>query len=554
LAAAGVLMLSSCGKASAASKTPSVITVNLASEPETLDPQISSTVDSEIYIMHAFEGLYKFVDSGKSFSPASADCAGLDGAKTVPGLAKAPPRKTVNPDGTVTLTYTLRDNLKWSDGSPLTAGDFVYSWRRLVDPKTGSDYSYMIEMVKNATDIEAGKKDPSTLGISAPDNKTVVITLINDCPYFDQIAAFPSAYPVKQAAIEAKGDKWIYDPKRYVCSGPYRMTKWEHNSYILFEKNPFYYNAANVKGPQYIKWALMDNDNAIFAAYKSGDIDFIQYFPVDEVPALIKDGTLKMFDYPGTYYVDFNNEKPPFNDIRVREAFSLAIDRNFIVNQVTRQGQKPANAYVPGGMSDATPGSDFRANGNTYYSVKPADYAANCKKAQDLMAQAGFPGGKGFPVVEYNYNTNDQHRAIGEALQNMWKTVLGVNVELTNMDWAVFLSNRRQHNYSGMARDGWTADYDDPTSFLNLFVTGDGNNFSYYTNSQYDSLMKQVQTGTDNTVRMKEMHQAEDLMMNNWTVAPLYFYTQLYALNSRVKGAYCSGLAFFFFDEATLTK
>jgi oligopeptide transport system substrate-binding protein len=331
------------------------------------------------------------------------------------------------------------------------------------------------------------------------------------------------------------------------------MKEWVHNSYILFEKNPHYYQ--NLTGPANLKFALMDDDNAILAGLRSGDIDFIEQFPVDEIAGLLASGEITVADYLGTYYVAMNTQRAPFNDPRVRKAFSLVIDRNYIVNEITRTAEKPAGGFVPSGLNDAGgAGSDFRQTGGNYYSLAAADYQRNVAEAKRLMAEAGYPDGRGFPVAEYIYNTNDRHRAIAEALQDMWRTNLGVNVTLSNQDWAVFLDTRKNGNYS-IARDGWIGDYNDPINFLDMHVTGGGNNNSQYANPAYDALIRQAQSTAVQADRMRYLHQAEDLLMGqDSALAPIYFYTQPYILSPRVKGMYYTPLGFFFFSSATVSN
>jgi oligopeptide transport system substrate-binding protein len=525
------------GQRSVSSKGNTISAV-LGSEPNTIDPALNTAVDAAIYIVHSFEGLYRYADNGQGI------------AQPLPGQAADAPVKTLNPDGTVTYEFTLRDNLKWSDGSSLTAADFVYTWQRLADPATAADYSYMIDMVKNANEIMAGQKDKSELGIQALDDRTLRIDLINDCSYFFEIAAFPATYPVKQAAIEKGGDQWTFDTATYISNGPYRLREWVHNSYLLYEKNPHYY--APVSGPEFIRFPLMDDDNAIYASYRAGELDFIEGIPIDEVPSLSSSGELKIADYLGTYFVSFNTQKAPFDDWRVRKAFTLVIDRNYIIDQITRAGQIAAGGFVPSGMSDAGgAGTDFRAIGGNYYSFSPED---NVAEAQRLMAEAGYPGGQGFPVAEYLYNTNDGHRAIGEAMQSMWLNALGVNVTLNNQDWAVFLDNRKTGNYS-MARDGWIGDYNDPINFLDMFITGSGNNNSQYANPEYDRLIQRSKATTVLADRMRILHEAEDMLVGrDYAVGPIYFYTQMYLLNSRVRGMYYTPLGYFFFSQTSITQ
>jgi oligopeptide transport system substrate-binding protein len=537
------LVLMNCGGKSSGetSSAPAQITAVFGSEPNTIDPALNSAVDGAIYLSHAFEGLYKYADNGQGR------------AQAVPGLAAEAPQKTVNPDGTVVYVYTLRDNLKWSDGKPLSAADFVYTWQRLVDPDTAADYSYMIDMVQNANEIMAGEKDKSELGIRAVNDKTLEITLTYDCPFFDEIACFPATFPVRQDAIESAGDQWTFSPSSYISNGPYRLKEWVHNSYLLFEKNPNYY-APSAAGPENIRFALMDDDNAHLAGFKSGELDFIETVPVDEIPALLASGELKIADYLGTYYVSINTQRPPFTDPRVRKAFTLAIDRSYIINQITKTGQKPASGFVPAGMADAAPGSDFRQTSGDYYSINPADYEKNVAEAKQLLAEAGYPNGAGFPVVEYIYNTNDAHRAIAEALQDMWHTALGVTVTLSNQDWAVFLDTRKNGDYS-IARDGWIGDYNDPINFLDMFITGGGNNNSQYKNPEYDRLIAAAKGTAVQADRMRYLHQAEDLLVGaDYAVGPIYFYTQTYMMNSALSGMYYTPLGYFFFTNVTGAK
>jgi len=537
-------LLSGCGsKKSSASTRENTISACFGSEPNTIDPALNSAVDAAIYLQHTHEGIYKYEDADIQAT------AGINFAKAVPGMAAGAPQKTVNNDGTVILVYTLRSGLKWSDGSALTADDFVYSWQRLVDPETAADYSYMIDMIQNANEIMEDEMDKSALGVRAINATTLEIKLTYDCPFFDEIMAFPATFPVKKSIIEKSGDQWTFDPKTYVSNGPYRMKEWVHNSYILIEKNPNYYTAIN--GPEFIRFVLMEDENAILANFRTGDLDFIQNFPIDEIPSLLKSGELNISDYLGTYFVSLNTQRPPFTDANVRKAFGLAIDRNYIINQITRAGQKPAGGFVPSGISDVDVGSDFRKTGGDYISLADSDYAKNVAEAQRLMAEAGFPGGKGFPVVEYLYNTNDAHRAIGEALQNMWRTALGVNVTLGNQEWNVFLDTRKKGNYS-IARDGWIGDYNDPINFLDMFLTGGGNNNSQYANREFDDLIAKAKGTAVQADRMRFMHQAEDLLVGrDMAVAPIYFYTNSYMISPRVKAFY-TPLGYYFFTNSKL--
>ena len=520
------------------------ITVNLASEPQTMDPALNTTSDGSNMANHLFEGLMKWEDSG-------AEVNGSDGtahsAQLAPGQAESY-EKTENEDGTVTYTFKLRDGIKWSDGKDVTAGDFEYAWKRLVDPATAADYSYMLDCVVNANEIIAGEKDASELAVKAVDDKTFEVTLVNDLPYFEELCAFPAMMPVRQDIIEEAGDNWTFDVATYISNGAYKMKEWTHNSQIVVEKNENYYDYEKL-GPETITFKLMDNQNAMLSGFNSGELDFIEDVPQAEIANLIASGDMKIVDYIGTYYVCFQTQKAPFDDARVRKAFSLAIDRTYIVNQVTQSGQVEAGGFVPAGVYDAegATGDDFRTVGGDYYKPTDADYEANCEEARALLAEAGYENGEGFPVVEYLYNTSDAHKAVAEALQYMWEEELGVKVTLNNQEWAAFLQTRKDGDYS-IARNGWIADYNDPISFLDMWMTGGGNNDAQYENEEYDSLIKEAKTTTDVKERMELLHKAEDKIIGeDNALAPLYFYTQKYMLADGIEGLYYCPLGYFFF-------
>ena len=514
------------------------LAVCLASEPQTIDPALNSAVDGAIMVNHFFEGLVKWVDDGEG------------NAMTAPGQAESW-EKVVNDDGTVTYTMKLRDGIKWSDGKEVTAGDFEYSWKRLANPETAADYCYMIDMVQNYAGIANSESDPDTLGIKAIDDKTLEIVLSYDCPYFEEIMAFPATFPVRQDLVEGN-DEWTYDVATYVSNGPYKMKEWSHNAYILAEKNENYYDFANL-GPDTIRFTLLDDANAMLAAYKSGELDFIEELPPDEMANYLASGELTVADYIGTYYVCFNTEDEVFSNPLIRKAFSLAIDRNYIVENVSQAGEVPATGYVPAGVNDAAgPGSDdFRTVGGEYYSVAEEDYEKNCEEARALLAEAGYPNGEGFPTVEYMYNTNDKHKAIGEALQNMWQEQLGVTVNLSNQDWNVFLESRKQGDYQ-IARNGWIADYNDPCSFLDMWYTGGGNNDAQYSNKDYDAKIDAAKATAVQEERMKAFHEAEDILIEQDNVlVPVYFYTQPYMIKDDIQGMYYTPLGYFFFGYTT---
>lgn len=522
------------------------MTVNIASEPQSIDPALNSAVDGAIMLSHTFEGLMRWKDSGTETPGTNGTCTN---AELAPGQAESY-EKTANEDGTVTYTFKLRDDAKWSDGKDVTAQDFVFSWQRLVNPETAADYSYMIDCVVNANEIMNGEKEPSELGVKAVDEKTFEVTLTTDLPYFLEICAFPSTFPVREDIVS--NAQWTYDPKTYISNGAYKMTVRETNSQIVMEPNEYYYDVANL-GPKKITFKLMDDQNAMLNGFKSGELDFIEDLPTDEIAGLMASGDLKIVDYIGTYYVCYQTQKAPFDDWRVRKAFTLAVDRNRIVTEITQTGQVEAGGYVPAGVYDAAgaTGDDFRTVGGDYYDPYKEAYEANCEEARALLAEAGYPNGEGFPVVEYLYNTGEAHKAVGEALQNMWQTQLNVTVTLNNQEWATFLQTRKNGEYS-IARNGWIADYNDPMSFLDMWLTGGGNNDAQYSNPTYDAKIAEAKAATDPAQRMQLMHEAEDILLEqDWVVNPLYFYTQKYMLADGIQGMYYTPLGYFFFDHCS---
>ena len=537
---------SAAPESTAPATTANEITVNIASEPQTIDPALNSAVDGAIMINHMFEGLMRWEDSGTETVGSNGTCTN---AQLGYGQAESYDKGT-NEDGTVTYTFHLRDGIKWSDGQDVTANDFVFSWQRLVDPATAADYSYMIDCVVNANAIMNGEMEPSELAVSAPDDKTFVVTITSDLPYFTELCAFPATFPVREDIVSES--QWTYDPATYISNGAYKMTSRVTNSEIVMEPNEYYYGVDTL-GPDKITFKLMDDANAMLSGFNSGELDFIETMPTDEVAGLLASGDLKIVDYIGTYYVCYQTQKEPFDDPKVREAFTLAIDRTYIVEQITQTGQVEAGGFVPAGVYDAegATGDDFRTVGGDYYAPTDADYEANCERARELLAEAGYPNGEGFPVVTYLYNTDDSHKAVGEALQNMWQTVLGVTVQLDNQEWATFLQTRKDGDYS-IARNGWIADYNDPMSFLDMWLTGGGNNDAQYANPEYDALIQQAKAATDPAERMELMHQAENILVGqDWVVNPLYFYTQKYMLADGIQGMYYTPLGYFFFDKCT---
>jgi len=503
------------------------LNVNVGPEPTTIDPAKNSAVDGATLINHAFEGLMKLDKDNK----------------IVEGQAV---KYEVNKDETI-YTFTLREGIKWSDGEPVKAEDFVYAWQRLVDPKTGADYNYMIDMVKNANEIMDGKKKPKELGIKALDEKTVEVTLTNPTPYFLEVCAFPATFPVRKDIVEANADTWSTDPKTYIGNGPYVLKSWEHQSKMTYVKNENYYDLKKL-GPDTINFVLMEDQNTILSAFKNNEILFGDDLPSEEIEAM-KDNGLVIEKQLGTYFLSINVKKEGLDNVKVREALSLALDRDYIVEKVAKGGQIPADSFVATGLTDADGKTEFHENAKKWYDAK--DYKGNVEKAKKLLKEAGYENGKGLPSIELMCNPG--HEPIMEAVQNMWKENLGVNVTISNQDWNVFLETRKEGDFQ-VARDGWLGDYNDPVSFIDIWVTDGGNNNAQWSNKEYDKIVSEIKSTTDAKERYAKMHEAEDILAKDMPIIPIYFYTDLYLISDKLEGMYTSPLGYKYFMYCTVTE
>ena len=453
--------------------------VNLASEPDFLDPALNSSVDGACLAVNSFAGLYTYNAEGK----------------TVPDLATGYTISEPAEDGSVTFTVTLKDGLKWSDGSALTAKDFEYSWKRAAATATGSDYGYMFNSFVGY---------PDELAVSAKDDKTLEFSLIAPCAYMEGLMAFPTFFPVKQSAVEAYA-KWQESPggwcteAGFVSNGPFVCTGWKHDVSMTYEKNPNYHDAANVTVDK-IEFMLSADDTAIYAAYNAGNVDIIDTVPTDEIANLLKteNKEFKIVDNLGTYYVAFNanselfKDKTPAEAACMRLAFNILIDRNAICETVGQTGQVAASSYIPLGMADGN-GGVFKkdAEANSYYDVDGIndDFDATVAKAKEYLEAAGFKFGADGKlssetpiVIEYLTNDGTAHVAAAQIMQQDFAE-LGIQMSIQQVEWNTFLEERKQGNFD-IAREGWLADFDDPINMLEMFQTDSGNNDCQY--GRYD--------------------------------------------------------------------
>ena len=438
--------------------------LNLSSEPDYLDPALNSSVDGACLAANSFSGLYTYDASGKP----------------VPACAEG---YTISEDGKV-YTVTLKKDLKWSDGSDLTAADFVYSWKRAAADATGADYAYMFDNFKNFPDI----------AVEAKDELTLVFELAAPCAYMEDLMAFPTFFPVKQSAVEAYAD-WQTSPggwcqeAGFVSNGAYVCTGWNHDVSMTYEKNPYWYDAENVTVEK-LEYMLSADDTAIYAAYNSGDLDFADSVPTDEVASLLDNPEFHIVDELGTYYVAFNAKskifegKTPEQAACMREAFTIMIDRDYICENIGQTGQVAANAFIPLGMADGN-GGIFKSSATEQgyfdaYAINN-DYDAVVEKARTLLKAAGYKfddNGKlsaETPIqLEYLTNTTSGHIKIAETIQQDL-SALGIELSIQQQDWNVFLEERKAGNFD-FAREGWIADFNDPINMLEMWTTVSGNN------------------------------------------------------------------------------
>lgn len=505
------------------------LAVRVGPDVETIDPALNSAVDGANVIVHAFETLM-IVDQDNKLTPGQAESF------------------EVSDDG-LTYTFHLRDGLKWSDGSDLTAGDFEYAWKRMADPLTAAPYSAdMLGYIKGFSEVTEGNAD--AFGVSATDDKTLVVELAAPCIYFDKLVTHASMAPIQEATVAANGDQWTLNPNTYISNGPFKMQEWVPGSHMIFVKNENYWNADKVTVST-LKFALMEDTNAYYNAFKTGELDLIKEPPTEEVPSL--KGTDEFFTDPimGTYYIDFNNLKAPLDNPDVRMALSLAIDRDYVANVVMQGTYSPATNFVGPGISDGEAGSFFedvtrKNNGGNFFDVD--NYEANLEKAKQLLADAGYPNGEGLPVLEYMTNDAGYHRPVAEYLQNCWKE-LGITVEIKILEWSTFTPTRRNGDYQ-IARDGWVYDYDDPSNMLNLFNSISGNNSAKYNNPEMDKLLNDANTTADVTVHYQKLHDAEMLLLEEAGIAPVAYYNDFWMQKSNLKGTWHSPYGYWFFQYA----
>ncbi|MDO5301627.1 MAG: peptide ABC transporter substrate-binding protein [Tissierellia bacterium] len=448
----------------------------------------------------------------------------------VPAVAES---YEVSEDG-LTWTFHLKDDVVWSNGDPITANDFVYAWNRVLDPELASEYSFQLTTyVVGAEEALAGTGAIEDVGYKAIDDKTLEVQLKTPTPYFAGLSAFYTLYPVHQASVEGNAE-WANDPANtpIVSNGPFTITAWDHGTHISLVKNDKYWDAENVKLAG-IDFTILEDANTAYTKYQGNEFDVLTNPPTAVVAQSIQgeDPELKMGPKVGTYYFEMNTAKSPFSNVKVRQALSMAIDRKTIVENITMGGQQVAEGMVPPGLLDDT-GAEFRtANGN----LIKEDVEEAKKLLEEGLAEEGLT------VADMNnfvlsYNTDEGHKKIAQAVQEMWRQNLGFEIGLENMEFQILLDKRNAGDYD-IARAGWIGDYADPNTMMDLFMTDNPQNDSSYNSEEYDTLMKTAASTNDAKVRMDSMKEAEKILMNDLPIVPVYFYTA-----PRMEKPYVSGV------------
>ena len=422
-----------------------------------------------------------------------------------------------------TYTFHLRPSARWSDGRPVTANDFVDSWRRTLDPVTASAYSYQLFSVKGAEDFATGKSgDFASVGVRALDPGTLRVTLRQPTPYFLDLCAFPTLYPVRTDLIAKYGDDWI-KPGKLVGNGAFTMSAWRINESVLLKKNPFYWDASAV-GLGSVEVLPISQANVAYNFYAVGQADLIMdkgLAPPSLLEALKVRSDFHAAPFLGTYFLRFNCAKGPFTDPRVRKAFAMTVNRKLITNKITRAGESTALSFVPPGIPGYNPAKGL---------------SEDAEKARALLSEAGYPDGKGFPLTTYLYSEGEMNEAVAIELQAMWKEQLGVTIQLARQEWKVYLNSLGSLDF-GIARSSWVGDYPDPNTFLDLFLSESGNNRTGWKSRDYDRMIHEAAGQTDPKLRFETLQAAEEFLVSKeLPICPLFFYVGIQLYDSEKLG------------------
>ena len=507
------------------SKTQQSVSFALNGVPGDIDPGTTSESYAYPLLNNAFEGLV-------TYDPHNS---------IIPGLAES---WEISRDG-LTYTFHLRPNLKWSDGSSLTANDFLYSWLRVITPETKSLYAnQLLPYVVNAQEFHDGRVPADKVGIRAADDNTLIVKLVSPTPHFLRLLASYTFYPVKRTAVEAKGEGWTDSAKTYVSNGPFRVISINRGKSYELEKNEHYWNAANVKLER-LKLVFFPDSTAALEAFRAKKTDGLWEVPANELasPGTENNDELITVNSFGTTFHIFNLKRAPFNNPLVRKAFNLAVDRDTLTRKVLGINDKLAYSLIsPGYLLE---GKDI-TYGRSTYEMGPNAYPAEARK---LLAEAGYPNGEGFPEVIYYHSQNDTYKKTVEAIADMLKTNLNISVKLKSAPWAEFYRDIRNGDFQ-LAQFGWGGEYLHPMAFLNLMVTNSSSNYTGYSNPSYDRLVADIAKTSDSRKATVLIRRAEDLMMKDYPVMPLFFRSYSYMMRKNIVGYFRTPLNNLYFRDA----
>ena len=482
------------------------ITMNAKSEPPSMDPALATDTTSGWVMDHVFEGLYTRDKDGK----------------TVPGLAE---EAEISEDGK-THTFKIREDAKWSDGTPLTANDFEFAWKHVLNPNTGSSFAFYLYYIEGAEEYNKGEGTVEDVAVKALDERTLEVTLNAPLGYFDTLLTMWTFYPVKEELVSSDAN-WAAEADTYVSNGPFKMTGWSHDSELTIEKNAEYYNEDEVKLDK-ITFKMVGEATTAYQMYKTDELDFMMTLPTDAIESEKGNDDFEIVPYYGTYMYMFNVEKEPFTNKKIRKAFGMAIDRKVLSENVTLAGEIPAYAMVPEGAD--TPKGDFREQGGDYFKE---DIEEAKKLLEEGMAEEGWST---LPEVTLLYNTDENHKKVAEAAQEMFNQNLGVEIKLANQEWKTYLETTKTHNFQ-MARMGWIGVFVDPVVNLDYFLGDSPNNRTGWVNEEFDRIMTESKVEQDQEKRYEMLHQAEEILMEDFPMMPIYFYTNTYLMKTNIKGS-----------------
>lgn len=513
---------------SAVVAAPGKIVFALQNEPDGYDPGITNNSFAAPFLDQLFEGLVTYNARGE----------------IIPGNAE---KWSISPDGKV-YTFTLRKGLKWSNGKALTAKDYQYSIMRVLDPKTGARYADMMTVyIAGAEEYYTGKGKKEAVGVKVLDDLRLEFTLKQPAPYYLGILAMWVYSPVNQAAVESNPGRWTLDPATYVCNGPFRVASMKMGEGVVLQKNPNYWDASGVKIDE-INFRFILEPATALSAFEKGEIDGFREVPASDIPRLRMSGNgLHILPAFGTTFYDVNNTRKPYDNPKVRRALAMALDRDELIDNVLQAPSTPTFALVSPGYVFG--GADFADWHKKYGFSTKADVAG----AKKLLAEAGYPDGKGFPVLELSYYTNTTVKKMVEAMQQMWEKNLNIKVKIAVQDWAIYYARIQKLDYD-IGAMGWGGDYLHPMTFLQLFTSNDTNNLVGYKNPEYDDLIAKAIVATDPAKAVDLMHKAEDVLVRDMPIIPLYSRSLTIMMAPHVKDWALTALNNLYFKDAYIQK